>query len=60
MLPVPGDVRMAVLETARADGSSGEALADYLRAALAATESSWQLTVARVKRHSRQVDKVDN
>ena len=51
---------MAVLETARADGSSGEALADYLRAALAATESSWQLTVARVKRHSRQVDKVDN
>ena len=47
-------------EIARADGSSGEALADYLRAALAATESSWQLTVARVKRHSRQVDKVDN
>jgi len=30
-------------EMARADGDSGEALADYLRAALVATKSSWQL-----------------
>ncbi|MGA2492468.1 MAG: SUMF1/EgtB/PvdO family nonheme iron enzyme [Roseiarcus sp.] len=30
-------------EMARADGDSGEALADYLRAALAATASRWQL-----------------
>ena len=30
-------------ELARADGESGEALADYLRVALATTTSSWQL-----------------
>ena len=30
-------------EMARADGSSGEALADYLRVALAASNSRWQL-----------------
>jgi hypothetical protein len=30
-------------EMARADGKSGEALADYLRVALAASASSWQL-----------------
>ncbi len=30
-------------ETARADGDSGEALADYLRAALVTIKSSWQL-----------------
>ena len=30
-------------EMARADGDSGEALADYLRAALTTTKSSWQL-----------------
>lgn len=30
-------------EMARAEGDSGEALADYLRAALAATASKWQL-----------------
>ena len=30
-------------EMARADGNSAEALADYLRVALAATSSSWQL-----------------
>jgi hypothetical protein len=30
-------------EMARADGKSGEALADYLRVALAASETSWQL-----------------
>jgi hypothetical protein len=30
-------------EMARADGKSGEALADYLRAALGATRSPWQL-----------------
>jgi formylglycine-generating enzyme required for sulfatase activity len=30
-------------EIARAEGRSGEALADYLRVALAATETSWQL-----------------
>ena len=38
---------------ARADGDSGEALADYLRAALKASTTSWQLAFRRHRRWRR-------